>query len=632
MSSLDVSLSLPAEYPRKDALEEQVERLVIYAPRRTLFGRRIISAQRQQKLALVVLSASYKGRRCAISFSEHRQRHYFSNSKVEKGTLDLKRGMERHEALIKSKQQDIADRICETKKTFTERQEELNQAQKYLKSGYDKAVVAFRAGEKLDRLKITKNRKYQKVVKKSTVSGASAVEGAFWSNIGVKCRLMDLESEKLYLLRGEAVILEKAIETLEKGAHSDTQEIVRLRNDRAEILAQIQNQTKSIDEIERDLTIETLNTLTEEGSECAESIQKIIKDGLQVCVSVKSMVTGIGLVGSLLAFGVSLDTIISNGKSVEQMEANARALRSLLNDPVEKTSIATVLVNNMYMLKLDHLNRSIGILREEAKSAVATLVSSTLSAGKFSVALAALAASAVLAAPGLNITAITIAALTSVGLKGLKLFNAIKYDREGVKLDVQIAEESAKLVTSSGEFYSNAVEFDAIRAEIDLLMGLEADVKGAIREIRTCMANFRGDDEAEEFYESLEDELQNELLPISQKKLEYQMKYDLLQGELYKISMNLDLVTVYKRRLQEDRSMEAIAAEFSRTIKKRDIVGQYRLFKEVLSNQNARFEFLEFLSREDIPVSSEDLIFESVLTFIRNDKHMPRSLKNLSIY
>jgi len=623
MSLVDVSLPIA---PRKDPLEQQVEHLLIQVPKK-LLRQPVISSKKQRNLAVVARRASITGQSCVGTISEHRQKRCFKNSRVDKATLDLKRRWDQHNALLASKQQDTAERIREKKTTIKERQEKLNQTQEQLKRGYEAAALAFRAGKALDGLKVTRGGKIKNALKKGTVSDAAAVECTYWSGIGVKCCQMDLESKKLYQLRRESARLDQEVEDIEKAPEIESEEVLRLRNERAEVLVQIREQAEKVQEIERELSIGTLNTLTEEGSQCAESMQKIIKDGFQACVSVKSMVTGIGLVGSLLTFAISLDTIMSNGNSIGQMEADARALQSLLDSPNGRTDLSAVLINNMYTLKLDHLNCSIRMLREEAKSAVATLVSSTLSAGKFSVGLIALATSTILAAPGLNITAVTLAALTSVGLKGLKLYNALKYDKEGVKLDVQIAEESAKIVASSGEFYANAIEFDALRAEIDSLMPLESDIKSSIRLVRSCKAGFKGDPEAEEFYEALEDELQEDLLPISEKKLESQMQYDLLQGELYNMSLHLDQVTLYKRRLQDDRSMEALAAEFSKAIKKGDIVGQYKLFKEVLSDENVRLDFVDFLSREDIPVTSEELIFESVLTFIRNDKHMPRSLR-----
>lgn len=627
MSIIDVSLSLPIEHPRKDALEEQMQQLLIHTPKKTLFGQRIFSVKRQRNLAVMAKRISQTGKRCVISVSQHRQKRYFANSVIKNDTLELKRGIERHEALRSSKQEESLKKINGEKKTFNERKKKLDQMQTCLKSGYDTAVVAFRASKKLDGLKVTRNRKFKKVLKKGVVADSMAVELTYWSGIGAKCCQMDLEAEKLSQLRRELIKLDKEIESLEINAQREEKELIRFRNERAEILAHIGEQSVKVQEIEKDLTIGTLNTLTIEGSECAESIQKIIKEGMHACISVKSMVTGFGLVGSLLTFASSLDTIVSNGNSVIKMENDSRAIQSFLESPTGRNDLSSVLINNMYSLKLNHLNRSIRILREEARSAAATLISSTLSAGKFSVALAALAASTVLAAPGLNITAFTLAALTSVGLKGLKLFNALKHDREGVKLDVQIAEESALILTSSGEFYANAIEFDAIRSEIDSIMLLEADIKGSIQLMRTCKSVFKGESEAKEFYELIEDEIQKELLPVSQKKLEYQVKYELLQGELYRISLQLDQITVYKRRLQDDRSMEALALEFTSTIKKGDIVSQYKLFKEILKNETTKLDFINFLSREDIPVVSEDLIFESILAFIRNDKQMPRSLR-----
>ena len=90
------------------------------------------------------------------------------------------------------------------------------------------------------------------------------------------------------------------------------------------------------------------------------------------------------------------------------------------------------------------------------------------------------------------------------------------------------------------------------------------------------------------------------------------------------MNQDLDQTTSRKRELQECRSMESLALEFS-SIKVKDIIKYKEMFDKILQEKDTKEEFLNFLNQAEIPITRSDLIFPSVLTFIRDDQQMPRN-------
>jgi hypothetical protein len=618
-------------HPKKDQLESTVEKLVLHFPKNGICGHLAMSRDQQQGFAVFVAKVCQVGQRAIEFVTNSRREKLFPDVEVNEGGLDLSKGIDIEAALRTNQQKQLLKQLeKESVKPeslsdfFLDKKGSFDKVTNYLNLGFTLAKKSLDAGEKLDMLNLEESPEFKKFGENLAMTKAANNELKHWVNLGMKCCQIDQESGKLLLLEGKIKELKEQIET--SGKQNGEGATIQLKNELNQLVLQFNEQKAKVDGMQEDLILNTLKSVTKKGADYAESIAKTLALGSEATVMAGSFVTSLTLVGGLVTLAESINTMVSAGSSIEQIRKNQDALTSFLEIPKPKIELQDVLINNMYKMKQDHLKKSEEILKSQAIFAAANLVSASLQTGKFGVALVALISSTVVATPGLNVAAATIATLTATGLKGAELYNKVKYDREGVKLDVQIVEESAQILARSGAFYSEALVFNEVRSELEALRFKEIDVKGAIEACEKQRIMAPRDSDQEELFKTLESGFLDELAPILKKKFELQEKYDILQERLYEMSLDLDRVTSKKQVFQAGRKMENLAQEFSKKIKKDDVVSQHKLFKDVLKDEEVREAFLNFISSEEIPFTSEDLVFESMLAFIRNDKQMPKSL------
>lgn len=578
-----------------------------------------------------------------------RVQHLFPNTLVRPETVQLGKGITQEAAVRATQEKETLDslEVSQSKAklhAFLKKQKErVDDISEYVTIGLQVGEQLVTAEGYLDTSESVQNHEFFQSAWQTYEETHDLVEATkyvvkvefdYWVNMAILCLSSDLEEAKLNQLREK--VTEKKQE-LKQAKTSKNASVAILKNELNQLEELTKAQQKKVDSIQHNKALGALSALTNRGSKYTSAIKEFLDIGSTAFMTLESLsstlLTGAGAISLI----TSINTLFTHIDKIEDLKQKIELLdtfqKELLETPNTHDILTNNLISNMLSMKKQHLTHSIEISKSETAFAALNALSATVSVGKLGIALTAALSSTVIMTPGLNVAAAVIATVTVTGIKGKKLYNMLKHDMPGVKLDVQIQEKSAQIYTAAGKFYAEAIRFDALRKECEAIVFKEMELKGSIQTIRDSLTGglekaarqelHEPKEEVEEFYMHIRDGLETELAPISVRKLETQGDYELLQEKLYQMSIALDQIVSRKSELHADRSLETMSHEFQH-MQKSDILVQYQLFQSSLENETVRSEFVEFLGEEAIPVT-EDFIFESALRFVRDDRVLPKS-------
>lgn len=512
-------------------------------------------------------------------------------------------------------------------KKFLEKTEgESSKASEYLNTGFEIINQIIDAGKEIDdlfnKMDITRRPEFEaaweSIQKTMTEANASKVsidsvkeDFIFYVKLSAECVQLDLEIESLENLKKK---IEEKKEEISK-AESRNKNDLKIELNKLKLQEKTLN--KKIEEMQRELSLKGLNLIVSKGTKYVEAVTLLMKTSSTARSLLGKLVKHLTAIGSLVAFKTAVEKMMMCGKKIHETGKKIETLKREQKEiPAHLDPRTKVLISNAYSFKMMHMERSKVLLKAEAAFSMLRAVIASLDLTKASVACIAILFGVVIATPGLNTASAVLGILIVVGITGIDIFHKMKHDRVGTKLELQQNEESVKIFALSGQFHTKSREFEQLRLAFEEVLREEAEMIHLLKSL----------DEKAKSYSPAQLEMivaywEAQLAPIAERRMKLQKMHDEAYSALYMLSLELDATIDQKNVLKEHRSLETLAQEFR--LQKSDVFGMKNLFEEVLKEESVREEFIEFLTSQEIAITSKEDVFASVLRFIRTDEEMP---------
>lgn len=529
------------------------------------------------------------------------------------GAEESQRKKRQEAVLMGSKVQVVA-----IKNVLTTSEQQSNTAMRYLNVGFEIANQIIQSGKEIQnflRGDIQESPEFKEAWKNiedkighdRELVDSIKQEFSFFVGLSIQCVSLDIEIENLSILKKLINEQKEALAAAkgkgdETGALKIAQEIAHLRYQAREV-------QKKVEELKKNLKLAGLHAVAAQGAKYSTALIRLMKSGSSARAVLSQVVQYLPLIGSALALSIAMKDLVKSGKKIHATERKIKHLeKAKQKTPAQLNDSTKMLINNTLNFKIMHLRKSHARLKTEAAFAMLQAVIASVQLSKASIACLAILCGLVIATPGLNTTALVLGILLVVGIQGVAVFNKIKHERKGMKLQIQHNEETKKIFALSGRFHTKGIAYQQMKEEIGLLSKDERAWRASLKELESKKAEY-----GSKQYKAIEDYLRAHLEPIELLRKQYEG----LENELLEISRELDQLVLTKNQLEAHLSVENLARDFN--LQQSDLLEMEKVFRKTLEDPEVKREFVGFLTEKGVPITSDEDLFASVLRFIRSD-------------
>ena len=449
----------------------------------------------------------------------------------------------------------------------------------------------------------------------------------YWANLRMNCKKtlskIDQESQKLSDLQTQ---LESLKSELDQKLKAQEQVPIELQEMYNSLYFECEAQEAKVEALKEGLAKEAVVSLVSKGGDYLSIVQDNLSKGSESFNAVGSVADQIGIMGALVSLAKSISKMVTVGNSIEQLKKTRAGLESYMED-LDVKNPEDKLIYKMCFRKIDHLNKSLIILNQQAVSAAANILSSSLKSGQMAAAFAAAASTSIAAVPGLNIAAASLTGIVALGSAGLAVRNKLKHNREGVKLSLHAAQLSAEITVHSSRVFSKGTDLESLKKNIVNSLSVKQQLAENLEAVKNNLGSARLGEKSKVAMQKLEQEFSVLLEKQDQEQEKLSIKYEIQRNELCEMNSKLDQLLIHRDILRRGRDIEKISSEFSELIGTQELTLFNEEFENAFADGDVKQRFIDILRQEGIPIILDDFIFGSVLNFIRNDSVTLKSLE-----
>lgn len=436
-------------------------------------------------------------------------------------------------------------------------------------------------------------------------------EFSFFVGLSAQCVSLDIEIENLSILK-KLIVEQKNDLAVAKNNGSET-DAFKIKQEIAHLRYQEKGVQRKVKELKKNLKLAGLHAVTLQGAKYSTALIRLMKSGSSARAVLSQVAKYLPLIGSALALSLAIKDLVKSGKKIHATEKKIKDLENAKQKtPAQLNDLTKMLINNTLSYKIMHLNKSHARLKAEAAFAMLRAVVASVQLSQASIACLAIICGVVIATPGLNTTALVLGILLVVGIQGVAVFNKIKHERKGMRLEIQHTEETKKIFALSGRFHTKGIAYQQMKEEIGLLAREEGAWEASLKELESKKGEY-----PPKQFAAIKGYLEAHLEPIKSLRKQFEN----LEEELLLISKELDQLVLTKNQLEAHLGIENLARDFN--LQEFDLLEMEKIFRKTLEESpEVTKEFVRFLTEKGVPITSEEDIFASVLRFIRSDEEV----------
>lgn len=557
-----------------------------------------------------------------IGQEQRRQRLQDLHLTQDDEVVQFAKGIDQESAMRRKQQEAIligsqSVKSVALKKILESGKTQTDEIMYYLNTGFNIAHQISQGGKKIeDSLHIQQSSAFLEAWKgledklkltKTDVDSINLIksEFSFFVDIGIQYAKLDIAISNMTVLKRAIVNKKAEIEQADGESKKALKlELTRLRQQEREL-------KKEIDALKENLQFSELNSLVARGVHYTVAISNLVQSGFKTNGLLNNLTKQIAFVGSLITFTSTVRSLVHHGKGIYRAHKNIKALKRVQTKEAQKNVPDNLNdINKMLVrFKLRHLEQSKTRLKKETAFSMLRGIVASMELSAATIACLAVISGMIIATPGLNTTIAVLGAVVFVVITGIEIYHKMKHDRNGMRLDVQGAEESHKTFALSGKFYTKAGEFQELQMQIRELHKAEHEILNKLKQEAS------GQEDAK--VQQIEAYYAEQLEPIIAKRMEAAARYNALQSELLVLSKHLDELIAKKEIFKSHRTMETVAQEFG--IQKADLIIMANMFNEALKTPGVKEELIKFLTERGVAITSTEDIFASMLRFMRED-------------